>query len=310
MSRRGWMMFLILGVVWGVPYALIKVAVADVSPLTVAFGRCVIGAALLLPVAIRRQALGCVIRRWRWVVGFALLEVVGPWILLGVAETQVSSSTAALFIAAVPMVVAVLAVLRKEEPIGPIRVAGLVIGFAGVAVLVGLEAPHGRWWAFLALAGTAIGYALGPRLLARRLSDLPSVGVIACSLTVAALVYLPFVSVSDLRRFQVWSGAAVIGLGVVCTAVAFLLLFALISEVGVPRAAVITYLNPVVALVIGVLLFHEPLGPSKLIGLPLVLAGAVLATRAQPSAPPRPKGRGRWTRLTRKPAPGALRAPS
>ncbi len=285
MSRRGWLLFIAMGVIWGVPYLMIKVAVGSLSPASLVFWRTAIGALLLVPVALARGQLRAVLRHWRPLVVYTLAELSVPWLLLSTAEQRLSSSLTGLLIAAVPLVGAVLGFLGGGDRLDGRRLFGLLVGLAGVAALVGFDLGRGDVPALLEVCGVAIGYALGPYVLSRYLSDAPALGVVAASLALNALGYLP-AGIVQLPRH--WPPVRVVGavlvLGVLCTAVAFLLFFALIDEAGPVRATVITYVNPAVAVALGVLLLGEPLTPGIGIGFALVLAGSVLATRR--SRPP------------------------
>jgi drug/metabolite transporter (DMT)-like permease len=286
MSRRGWLLFVTMGVIWGVPYLLIKVAVGGLSPASLVFTRTLLAALLLVPLAAARGQLRPVLRRWPALLAFAVAELAAPWLLLSSAEQRLSSSLTGLLTAAVPLVGAVLGWATGGERLGPRRVLGLLVGVAGVAALVGLDLHVNDALALVEMFGVAVGYAVGPFLLARYLSDLPGLGVIASALAVTAIGYAPVAAVQLPRH---WPAGKVIGsvvvLAVLCTAVAFLVFFELIAEVGPVRATVITYLNPAVAVTLGVLLLHERFTAGIAVGFVLVLAGSVLATRrSQPAA--------------------------
>ena len=282
MSRRGWVLFVAMGVIWGIPYLLIKVAVADIAPASLVFLRTAIGALLLVPFAARRGRLRLLLPHWRWVVLYTVIELAIPWLLLSYAERRLSSSLSGLLVAAVPFVGALTAlVLRSDDRLDRRRAAGLVVGFAGVAALVGLDLSGGDALSFAEVAVVVTGYATAPAIIARRLSTVPSLAVVAGSLALTATLYAPVGILqlpSSLPPVNVL--LAVAGLGVVCTAIAFLVFFALIAEVGPVRATVITYLNPAVALVLGVLVLSEPLTAGAAIGFALILCGSVLATRS------------------------------
>ncbi len=287
MSRRGWLLFVAMGVIWGVPYLLIKVAVEEISPSVLVLGRTLLAGLLLLPVALMRGHLRGLQRAWLPILAFALVEIAGPWLLLGVAEQRLSSSLTGLLLASVPLVAALLAWLGAgrwspaDDRPDVRRVLGLLVGVAGVAALVGFEVGAGDAWSVVAVAGVSICYAIGPVILSRWLSDLPGLGVITVSLLVTALIYLPIgiAQVPDEMPSAkvVWS---VIGLAVVCTALAFVVFFELIAEIGPSRATVITYLNPAVALLLGVAILDEAFTVATAVGFTLILAGSVLATRA------------------------------
>lgn len=281
MSRRGAVLFAAMAVIWGLPYLFIRVAVADLDPAVVVGGRCVIGVAVLAPLAVRSGGTGAVLRRWRVVLLYTAVEVAAPWYLLTDAERLLSSSFAGLLVAAVPLIGAVLGLLLgQDDRLGARRVAGLLIGVAGVVALLGLDVEGLSLWPTIEVLLTATGYAIGPFIISRRLADLPSIPTNTVVLSIAALGYLPFA----LTRLpatapSVEAVASVVVLGVVCTALAFILFFALIAEIGPSRAPVITYLNPAVALAAGVVVLHEPVTVGMLVGFPLVILGSVLATR-------------------------------
>jgi drug/metabolite transporter (DMT)-like permease len=290
MSRRGWALFVAMSVVWGVPYLLIKVAVGELSPVVVVFGRCVIGAALLLPWTVARGWLRPALRHWPWLLAFTVLEMTGPWLLLSVAETRLSSSLTGLLVACVPFVAAVVARLTGDEDrLTVVRVAGMAVGVVGIAVLLGLGVSGAQLWPLVAVGLTVLGYGTAPIIASRKLGDVPGVAASSIALTVTAVVYAPFAAtrlgaVGSASAAALWS---VVALGVVCTAVALALFFALIREAGPQRALVITFVNPAVAVLLGVLLLGEPFTLGLAVGLPLVLLGCALATRASATRGPR-----------------------
>lgn len=289
MSRAAWLLFAVLGVVWGVPYLLIRTAVVDLDPLAVAFGRCLIGALVLLPAAVRSGALRRLRGHWGAVAAFALVEIAGPWLLLGHAEQSLTSSTAALVVAVVPFVSVLIAARLGDDQLDPRRVVGLLLGLGGIAVVVGLDVDAGGLPALVALALTVVGYATGPVIISRRLRGVPPLGVVTAALVIAATVYAPFLPFVGLGPVTARAGWSVVVLGVVCTAVAFLAFFALVERAGAARATVITYVNPVVALLLGVVVVDEPFTRGMLLGLPLVLIGSVLGTARPRPAPVPPR---------------------
>lgn len=284
MSRRGWILFIAMGVIWGVPYLMIKVAVSELTPATIVLGRTAIAAAVLLPLAAARGQIRPLLKHWRPIAAFAAIEMAVPWFLLTNAERQLTSSLSGLLIAGVPLVGALIGWATGGERLGPRRLLGLLVGIVGVAALVGLDLGAGDAWALIQMAGVIVGYAVGPFLLTRYLSDLPGIGVIAVSLTLTVAAYLvPGIAQfpSDTPRLTVT--ASVVGLGLLCTAIAFVLFFALIEEAGPVRATVITYINPAVAVVLGIAFLNEPATLGIGVGFVLVLAGSVLATHRAPS---------------------------
>jgi drug/metabolite transporter (DMT)-like permease len=281
MNQRGLLLFALMSVIWGIPYLFIRVAVAEISPAALVLARTALAAAILLPIALVRVDLRPVLARWRWVVAFAAVEIAIPWVMLGSAEQHLSSSLTGLLIAGVPLVGTVLALATGgADRLGQTGLVGLLIGLVGVAAIVGGDYATSDPTALLQIVVVVIGYAVGPAILARRLGGLPTVGVMAVSLALCAVVYVP---IAALQWPQVVPStnviAAIVILAVVCTAAAFLVFAALIDEVGPVRATVITYVNPAVAAVLGVLVLHEVFTPSMGIGFVLVILGSTLATR-------------------------------
>ena len=286
MSRRGWLLFGALGVIWGLPYLFIKVAVDAIAPSTLVLARTAVAAALLLPVAVARGSLTGLRAAWRPLLAFAVVEIMVPWVLLGLAEQQLSSSLTGLLVAADPLVGAGLALATgAEDRLDLRRTVGLALGLCGVAALVGFEVGGGDVLSVLAVAVVAICYASGPLILSRWLAHLPGLGVISVSLALAAIAYLPVgVLQAPHSRPSGQVLLAVLALAVVCTAVAFLIFFALIAEVGPTRSTVITYINPAVAVTLGVLVLDERFTWATATGFALILTGSVLATRRSPQA--------------------------
>ena len=280
MSRRGQLLFLLMCVIWGIPYLLIKVAVRELSAPTLVFARTAPAALLLLPVARRRRYLRPLLAQWRVVLLYTAIEVAGPWFLLSSAEKRLSSSVSALLIAAVPLIGAGLALaVGHEERLDARRLGGLLLGLAGVGVLVGIDLHGTNLVAVGEAALTAVGYATGPLIISRRFSDMPGLGLVAASFGLTAVAYAPL-ALTNLPEHV--SGEVMASVGVltlVCTTVAFLVFFALIVEVGPARATVITFVNPAVAVALGVILLGEPLSLGIAVGFPMILAGSFLATR-------------------------------
>jgi drug/metabolite transporter (DMT)-like permease len=281
-SRRGWVLFTMMSVIWGVPYLLIKVADGGVSVPVLVFARVGIGAAVLLPIAIRRGQIRVLRDHWRWLAVFALVEIMLPWALLSDAERRLSSSMSGLLIASVPIIGLVLArVTGGAERMTVVRWTGLLAGLAGVALLAGPRVLSGGAWPITEVILTAVGYATGPLIANRKLNGLPGLGMTAVCLAAATIVYAPAAALTWPAKTP---SLAVLGslaaLGVLCTATAFVLFFQLIAEVGPARATVITYVNPAVAVALGVAVLGEPLTPAILGAFVLILAGSVMATRS------------------------------
>ncbi|MCF6745177.1 EamA family transporter [Blastococcus sp. KM273128] len=288
MSRRGWLLFLAMSVIWGVPYLLIKVAVGEVPPVAVVFARCVVGAALLVPWTLARGQLRPALRHWKALLLFTALEMTGPWLLLSYAEQTLSSSLTGLLVAAVPFVAALAARLAgEEERLTPVRLAGMGLGVVGIAALLGLDLDGAGLLPLAAVGLVVLGYATAPLVVSRALPEVPGVAASSIALLVTAVVYAPFAvpRLGEVTSASPQARVSLLTLGVLCTAVALALFFALIREVGPQRALVITFVNPVVAVLLGVLLLGEPFTLGIAVGLPLVLVGCVLATRRSDPRP-------------------------
>ena len=279
-----------MGVIWGIPYLFIKIAVGELTPASLVLLRTAIGAGLLLPVAFARKDLAPLLPHWKWIVAYTFVEVAAPWFFLSDAERRISSSLSGLLIALVPSIGAILAwATGSDDRLDLRRIVGLGLGFLGVAALVGLDVGASDIGAVGEVALVALGYALGALIIARKLQGLPLFGVVASSLALTMVAYAPVGIAqmpSSLPSPEVIAAVAV--LGVICTALAFLVFFPLVAEVGAARATVITYVNPAVALALGVVFLKEPLTLGILLGFVLIVLGSVLATRrtapAKPSA--------------------------
>jgi drug/metabolite transporter (DMT)-like permease len=280
MTRRGVLLFAAMCVIWGVPYLMIRVAVRELAPVTLVFLRTGLAALMLTPVAAFRGELRPLLRRPWPLLAYTIVEVAIPWVLLSHAETKLTSSLTGLLIAAVPLVGALIVTLTGDrERLGGRRWIGLLVGIAGVAAIVGTNFGHVSGVALVEIALVAVGYAVGPIILSRSLGDLPALGVVSASLLLTTIVYAPFAAT---RLPSSMPGShvvlSVIGLATICTALAFIVFFALIAEVGPVRATVITYVNPAVAAVLGVAVLGEHLSAGMIVGFVLVLGGCVLAT--------------------------------
>jgi len=275
-----------MGVIWGIPYLLIKVADGGVSVPVLVCTRVGLGSLLLLPAAIRGGHLRALKGYVRWLAAFTALEIIGPFALLSNAEKHLPSSTSGLLVAAVPIFSALLAWLTRsggrpnEGRLTAIRWTGLAVGLGGVALLAGPGAGRGAAVPVLEVLGTALGYSIGPLIANRKLSSLPPVAVNTVCLGLAAVIYAPFAALTwphQVPSVQVLLALA--ALGVICTAAAFLVFFRLIAEVGPARATVITYVNPAVAVALGVIVLGEHLTAAIGVSFLLILGGSVLATR-------------------------------
>jgi drug/metabolite transporter (DMT)-like permease len=281
-------LFAAMAFIWGIPYFMIRVAVKELEPSVVVLGRTSLAALVLCVLAARAGAIRPALRRWRPVLAFAIIEMAIPWILLATAEQHLASGITALIIASVPVVGAIAAFLLGERSaLRPIRIVGIACGLAGVGLLVGRDlssddAPP--WWSVAAVLIVCVCYATAPFIASRRLHDVPSIGVIAVSLAIVTVIYVPLGG-SALPSH--WPRAtvtlSVLTLAFVCTGLAFLVFFRLIREIGPARAGLITFANPVVAVALGAVFLDEPVTVATLVGFVLVLTGCALATRPPPA---------------------------
>lgn len=283
MTRRGILLFAALGVIWGVPYLFIKIAVGELTPEMLVLARCALAAVILLPLAAHRRALLPVLRRWRPLLFFALAEIVLPWYFLNSAEQRLPSSTSGLLLSAVPLAaLGVAFVMGRRDRITRVNGIGIGIGMVGVAAIVGLDLAGSDLVGVAQLVVVVVGYALGPAILARWMSDLPGVGVMALALSISALVYVPVVLVTGGWLRTVPSPptiASVLVLAVFCSALAFVIMFALIAEIGPIRMTAITYVNPAVAVLAGAIVLGEQVTVWTIVGFVLILFGCYLVTK-------------------------------
>ena len=288
MSARAWSLFTAVSVIWGIPYLLIKVAVdGGFPPVTLAWARMVLGGAVLLGLAGREGALAGLRAHWRPLLAYALVELAIPFPMIATGERHIASSLAAIVVATVPLLVALLSLRfdRSQTPT-PRRLAGMLIGLVGVALLVGLDATASvtTLLAVGAVFLAAVGYAGGPIIYNSRLADLDPRASMGATLWIAALVLTPL-SIVDWPSRAPTAGAiaSMAALALVCSAAAFVLMAHLIMEIGPGRAVVITYINPVVALILGVIFLGESPGIGAVAGLALILAGSWAATSRSPA---------------------------
>ncbi|MGP3534731.1 DMT family transporter [Microbacterium sp. RD1] len=298
-TPRAWLLFATMCLLWGMPYLFIKEAVESLSPPAVVCIRTLGAALLLLPFALRAGVVRPALRAWRWVLVFGLLEMAGPFLLLGHAEQTLPSGLTGLLVATVPLFAAIIGFVGGDRgALSPVRIVGLAVGFIGVAAVVagpGLAAGGGV--PVLLASGevllVAVLYAIAPFVVATKLRGVPSLGSITMSLLFIGVGYLPFAFLTQHETPTLPSLLSVAALTVFCTAVAFLAFFALIAEVGPARAPLFTYVNPLVAIALGALVLAEPLHAGLIVGLPLVIAGCWLAAtggsvriRRRPGEPP------------------------
>jgi len=291
MSRRGWFLFLLVGFLWGIPYLFIKVAVDPedgFTPATVVCLRTAIGAAILIPIAIKQRHFISAIRGWRHVAAYALLEMIGPWILIGTAEQKISSGLAGLLVASVPIWATIFASMRGDKTVWHHkRLFGIVVGFIGLVAVVGIESIKGSadpLSIFMVLLAS-IGYSYAVMMVQSALPHVSGIAINALAMLMTAIFYLPWAIVQwPTHHISDGSIRAIVGLGVLSTGAAFAAFFTLASIIGVARGSLVTYLNTACAVLLGVIILNEPLTVGIVLGLPLVLIGSYFASRKPVSA--------------------------
>lgn len=283
MTRKGWLLFCAMSVIWGIPYLFIRIAVRELDPSLVVFARVGTAALVLLPIAVQRKVLGKLRGHWLRIAGLALVQIAGPFLLISFGEQHIASSLTSLLIAADPLLV-VLFALRFDpgERASGLRLVGLLVGMIGVIALLGLDVggdSQKLLGAGLVLLAAA-GYAAGALLIKRpSIVALPSLGVVTVECITSTLVISPLALSrlpGHLPSAEVMVSLLVLGL--ICTALAYLLFFALVTEVGASRGTVITYVNPAISVLLGVTLLGEPLNAALLIGFLLIIIGSWLST--------------------------------
>lgn len=287
MTRRTLLLFALVGTVWGIPYYFIAIAAQSFSTPSIVWLRVTIGSLLLLPLAFKRGVLGETMKNWPWVLFFAVVEMVGPWYFITEAERSVSTSLVGLMMTTIPFISAtIMGVFFGDKAAGhPLTILGLVLGFTGVVSLIGIDALSGHLelGPTLLLILTAICYAVAPIVANRTMPTTSTMGVTAVSMAMVSVIYLPFAwttlpaDIASGVTTESW--ISVVTLGVVCSALAFVLYFALLREVGPRRASLITYINLLVAAILGVTFLGEPITTGIVVGLPLIVLGSYLAGR-------------------------------
>jgi len=283
LTKVGWGRFALLGFLWGTPYLFLKVAVEEIPTATIVFFRVFVGAIVLIPIALRAKNLVVARKYWPFVFLYAITELIGPWYLITHAEQKLTSGLTGLLVATVPIWSAVLASIFGDHTVWhKTRLFGLVVGFIGVVAVVGIESLSGRQdiVSILMVLLAAIGYAYAINMINRRIPEVPGIAINTWAMIITMIVYLPFVFLNMPTEVpSLEAMGSVLALGVFCTAIAFIIFFKLVAEVGPPRASFITYLNTAVAVLLGVIILGEPITLGIAIGLPLVLIGSYFASR-------------------------------
>jgi drug/metabolite transporter (DMT)-like permease len=284
MSRRALFHFAVSGLFWGIPYLLMKVAVRDIEPAVIVCSRVLIGAAILIPIAIHQKVLMDAIRGWRYVLPYAIFEMMIPWILITNAEKKISSGLAGLLIATVPIWSTVFASITGDKTVWHSkRLVGMLVGFVGLIGLVGYESIIGSSdpLSIAMMLVTAISYSFAVNMISQKLPDVSGIAINGLAMVFTSIAYAPLMITQfpDVSTVSKEAAISLIALGVFSTALAFISFFIVLKEIGPARASIGTYVNTAVAVVLGVLILSEPLTPGIIIGLPLVMIGSFLASR-------------------------------
>ena len=286
MSRRGLTLFLLVGLLWGIPYLFIKVAVdkeTGFPPAIVVFGRVLIGAAILLPIAIKDGSLAKAFKGAKYVTFYALLEMIAPWILIGTAEQSIPSGLAGLLVASVPIWSAIITSFHGDKSVWHYkRLLGMLVGFVGVILVVGIESITGSSspLAIAMMLAASMLYAYAIIMIRRALPHDSGIAINGLAMAISALFYLPFtIALWPSHHVEANAIYSVIALGVLSTGAAFAIFFAVVKDIGPARASFVTYLNTAFAVLLGLVILNEPLTPGIVIGLPLILIGSYFASR-------------------------------
>ena len=286
MTRKSLFHFILVGILWGVPYLLMKVAVADFPPAAVVAGRTLIGAMILIPIALYRKSFKGAVIGFKFVALYALLEMIGPWILITTAAQKIDSGLVAILVSTVPIFATIITSLRGDHSVWQFkRVFGIVIGFIGLIAVVGIESLFGnsdpKSIAMVVLA--ALGYAYAVIMVTSNLPLVDGIAINGLAMAITTTFWTPFAIVQWPSQISLNSLLSLLALGVFSTALAFIYFFRLMEEIGPARGSLVTYLNTAVAVILGVIILREPLTVGILVGLPFVLIGSYLASRKRES---------------------------
>jgi drug/metabolite transporter (DMT)-like permease len=286
-TRKSLFYFLLVGFLWGIPYLLMKVAVEEIPPSAIVAGRTLIGAAILIPVALYRKTFKGAVLGFKFVAFYALLEMIGPWILISTAQKKIDSGLAGLLISTVPIFAAIITSLRGDHSVWQLkRMFGIVVGFIGLIAVVGIESfsgnSHPASIAMMILA--AMGYSYAIIMVTTNLPLVDGIAINGLAMAITSIFWAPLAIAQWPAQVSLKPALSLIALGVLCTALAFLIFFKLLAEIGPARGSLVTYLNTSVAVVLGVIVLDEPITIGLIVGLPLVLIGSYLASKKSESA--------------------------
>jgi drug/metabolite transporter (DMT)-like permease len=286
-TRKSLFYFLLVGFLWGIPYLLMKVAVEEIPPSAIVAGRTLIGAVILIPVALYRKTFKGAVLGFKFVAFYALLEMIGPWILISTAQKKIDSGLAGLLISTVPIFAAIITSLRGDHSVWQFkRMFGIVVGFIGLIAVVGIESfsgnSHPASIAMMILA--AMGYSYAIIMVTTNLPLVDGIAINGLAMAITSIFWAPLAIAQWPAQVSLKPALSLIALGVLCTALAFLIFFKLLAEIGPARGSLVTYLNTSVAVVLGVIVLDEPITIGLIVGLPLVLIGSYLASKKSESA--------------------------
>jgi len=282
MSRKSLIYFAIVGVLWGIPYLLMKVAVEEFSPAAIVAGRTLIGAAILIPVAVYRKRFNGAVLGYKYVALYALMEMIGPWILISTAEKKIDSGLAGLLISTVPIFSTIIISIRGDHTVWQFkRIFGIVVGFVGLILVVGIESLTGNSdpasIAMMILA--SMGYSYAVIMITTNLPLVDGIAINGLAMAITCVFWTPLAIAQWPSSISFEPAMSLIALGVLSTAFAFILFFKVLAELGPTRSSLVTYVNTAVAVVLGVVILKEPVTIGIIVGLPLVLAGSYMASR-------------------------------
>ena len=274
--------FGLVGFLWGIPYLLMKVAVEDFPPSAVVAGRTLIGASILIPIAIYRKKFKGAVLGFKFVAFYALLEMIGPWILITTAEQKMSSGLAGLLVSTVPIFATIITSMRGDHSVWQFkRIVGIVVGFLGLILVVGIESLTGSadLLSIVMVLIASVSYAYAVIMILSNLPLVDGIAINGLAMAMTTIFWGPVAIAQWPASISMNSAISLVALGIFSTAFAFILFFKLLDEIGPARGSLVTYLNTAVAVVLGVIILKEPLTAGIIIGLPLVLIGSYLASR-------------------------------
>jgi drug/metabolite transporter (DMT)-like permease len=282
MSRKSLFHFILVGILWGIPYLLMKVAVEDFPPAAVVAGRTLIGAAILIPIAIYRKKFKGAVLGFKFVAFYALLEMIGPWILISTAQQKINSGLAGLLVSTVPIFATIIISLRGDHSVWEFkRIIGIIVGFLGLILVVGIESLTGSadLLSIVMVLIASVSYAYAVIMILANLPLVDGIAINGFAMALTTLFWGPIAIAQWPSSISLNSALSLIALGIFSTAIAFILYFKLMDEIGAARGSLVTYVNTAVAVVLGVIILKEPLTAGIVVGLPLVLIGSYLASR-------------------------------